>query len=162
MYHHHVLGSVDGNKAPIPFNLNTLYTLLPTHTAAKLEDKLLRAFGYNVKVPILKLRNTDDVDLKWLAEFVYEKVFLNYTTKQWGMRPEELDPLVTGRVPIYISRDDRYFQDAYQGMPQKGYTAMFERMLGHPNIKIMLNTDYREVIKADWERKAVTLFWGAF
>ncbi|WP_201317855.1 UDP-galactopyranose mutase [Paenibacillus sp. EPM92] len=162
LYHHHVLGSVDGNKAPIPFNLNTLYTLLPTHTAAKLEDKLLRAFGYNVKVPILKLRNTDDVDLKWLAEFVYEKVFLNYTTKQWGMRPEELDPLVTGRVPIYISRDDRYFQDAYQGMPQKGYTAMFERMLGHPNIRIMLNTDYREVIKADWERKAVTLFGVPF
>ncbi|WP_248929434.1 UDP-galactopyranose mutase [Paenibacillus hamazuiensis] len=162
LYHHHVLGSIDGRKVPIPFNLNTLHALLPGELAGKLESKLVQTFGYNVKVPILKLRETDDDDLKWLAEYVYEKVFLNYTSKQWGMKPEELDPMVTGRVPVYVSRDDRYFQDAYQGMPLKGYTAMFEKMLDHPNIKVMLNTDYKEVISTDWHSKSVRLFGVPF
>ncbi len=162
LYHHHVLGSIDGRQVPIPFNLNTLHALLPATLADKLEEKLVRTFGYNVKVPILKLRDTDDTDLKWLAEFVYEKVFLHYTSKQWGLKPEELDPTVTGRVPVYISRDNRYFQDAYQGMPKKGYTAMFQRMFDHPNIKLLLNTDYREVLKTDWNRNKLELFGQPF
>lgn len=66
--------------------------------------------------------------------------------KQWELKPEELDPSVTGRVPVYISRDDRYFQDTYQAMPKHGYTLMFNRMLFHKNIKVLLNTSYREIV----------------
>ncbi len=99
LYHHHVLGSIDGKKVPIPFNLNTLHELLPESLARPLEEKLVSKFGYNVKVPILKLRETDDKDLKFLADFVYEKVFLNYTTKQWGNE--------TGRA-----RPDGYWKSA--------------------------------------------------
>jgi UDP-galactopyranose mutase len=56
-----------------------------------------------------------------------------------------LDASVTARVPTRTNRDDRYFTDTYQAMPLHGYTRMFENMLVHPNIKILLNADYREI-----------------
>lgn len=146
-YQHHVLGFIDGKKVPIPFNLNTLHDLLPKSLSQDLEEKLLDKFGFNTKIPILELIKSDDDDLKFLADFVYKKVFLNYTKKQWGVKPEELDPSVTERVPIYISRDNRYFRDKYQGLPRNGYHKIFEKMLENPNIKVMLNTDFKEIIK---------------
>ncbi|MGB3653473.1 MAG: UDP-galactopyranose mutase [Rivularia sp. (in: cyanobacteria)] len=146
-YFHHVLGVIEGKKVPIPFNLNSLYELFPPHYAQKLEDLLLENFGFGVKVPILKLRESASGDLSFLAEYIYNNVFLHYTMKQWELKPEELDKGVTGRVPVYISRDNRYFQDSYQAMPKLGYTEMFRRMLSHPNIKVLLNADYREVVK---------------
>ncbi len=145
-YYHHVLGVVEGKKVPIPFNLNSLYALFPPHYAQKLENLLLEHFGFGVKVPILKLRESASGDLEFLANYIYENVFLHYTIKQWELKPEQLDRGVTGRVPVYISRDNRYFQDRYQAMPKHGYTEMFRRMLNHPNIKVLLNTDYREII----------------
>ena len=98
---------------------------------------MIKKFDLNNKVPILELKKSEDEDLKFLAEFVYEKVFLNYTKKQWGLTPEELDPSVTERVPVYLSKDDRYFQDKYQGLPKDGYYKLFQKMLKNPNIKIM-------------------------
>ncbi|MCP6757338.1 MAG: UDP-galactopyranose mutase [Fischerella sp. CENA71] len=145
-YYHHVLGVVEGKKVPIPFNLNSLHTLFPPHYAQKLENLLLEHFGFGIKVPILKLRESASGDLEFLANYIYEHVFLHYTMKQWELKPEQLDRGVTGRVPVYISRDNRYFQDRYQAMPKHGYTEMFRRMLIHPNIKVLLNTDYREII----------------
>lgn len=145
-YFHHVLGVIDGKKVPIPFNINSLYELFPPKYAETLEAQLLESFGFGVKVPILKLRESASGDLQFLADYIYEKIFLNYTIKQWNLKPEELDKGVTGRVPVYISRDNRYFQDPYQAMPKHGYTEMFNRMVDHPNIKLLLNTDYREVV----------------
>lgn len=86
-------------------------------------------------------------DLRFLADYIYRKVFLNYTMKQWGLKPEEIDPEVTGRVPVVLSNDDRYFQDTYQAVPLRGYTGMIGRMLDHPNIKLMLNTSHDEVLE---------------
>ncbi|KOS60723.1 UDP-galactopyranose mutase [Lysinibacillus agricola] len=145
-YEHRVLAKVDGNEVPIPFNLNTIAEVFSQDLAERLQRKLVDLLGYNVKVPILKLREQNDEDLKFLADYVYEKVFLQYTLKQWGIGPEELDPTVTGRVPVYISRDDRYFQDPYQGLPKYGYTEMFKKMVDHPNIHLMLNTKYQDVM----------------
>ncbi|MEM9947487.1 MAG: UDP-galactopyranose mutase [Cyanobacteria bacterium P01_D01_bin.36] len=145
-YYHQVLGVVEGKKVPIPFNLNTLYELFPPNYAAKLEDLLLENFGFGKKVPILQLKESSSGDLGFLADYIYDNIFLRYTQKQWNLKPEELDNGVTARVPIYISRDNRYFQDPYQAMPQLGYTEMFRRMIDHPNIKVLLNTDYQEVI----------------
>jgi UDP-galactopyranose mutase len=76
---------------------------------------------------------------------LYEKFFRNYTRKQWGLDPSELDASVTARVPVRTTRDNRYFTDRFQAMPVHGYTRMFEKLLDHPNIKVMLNTDYTEV-----------------
>lgn len=162
LYHHHVQGMIDGKKVPIPFNLNTLHEVFPETLANKLESILIENFGYNVKIPILKLRESNSEDLKWLADYIYEKVFLQYTLKQWGMKPEELDPTVTGRVPVYISRDDRYFQNRYQGMPKHGYTQMFQRILDHPNIHLLLNTPYQDILQIDQENLSVILFGHPF
>ncbi|MBB6176101.1 UDP-galactopyranose mutase [Anoxybacillus tengchongensis] len=162
LYHHKVLGVIDGKKVPIPFNLNSIHQVFPKNLAERMEKKLIENFGYNKKVPILKLREAEDKDLKFLADYIYENVFLGYTTKQWGVTPEELDPSVTGRVPVYVSRDDRYFQDHYQGMPKEGYTKLFERMLNHENIKILLNTDYKEVLQFDLETGEAKLFGQKF
>jgi UDP-galactopyranose mutase len=144
-YYHFVLGSVGGKLVPVPFNLNSLYALFPPSYAATLENKLLATFGLGTKIPVLKLRETDDAELKHLADYVYRNVFEGYTLKQWAMKPEQLDPGVTARVPISISRDDRYFQDTYQAMPRHGYSEMCRRILAHPNIKLLLKTDYREI-----------------
>lgn len=136
---------IDGNEVNIPFNLDSLHKVFPEQLANKLEEKLLEKFGFNKKVPILELRQSQDSDLEFLANYVYEKVFLGYTVKQWGVKPENLDPSVSARVPVYISRDDRYFQDKYQAIPQNGYTAMVKNILANPLINVELNTDYKDV-----------------
>ena len=144
-YQHRVLGFIDGKYLPLPFNLNSIYELFSPELARKLEKKLLKNFAYGARVPILELLESDDEDLKFLAEFVYEKVFLNYTMKQWGVKPDEIDKSVTARVPIVVSRDDRYFHDKYQFVPKEGYTQIIQNMLNHPNIKLMLQTNYHDI-----------------
>ncbi len=153
-YFHHVLAHIDGMDVPIPFNLNSIHRVFPESLANRLEEKLIARFGYNVKVPILSLRKEGDADLEFLANFIYEKVFLNYTLKQWGMKPEEIDPAVTERVPVYISKDNRYFQNKYQGIPLHGFTALFKNMLNHPRIRIKLNKDFKD-IKQDIEYERI-------
>ncbi len=147
IYNHRVLAMIDGKKVPIPFNINTLHEVFPDTLAKKLEDKLLNKYAYNAKIPILELKKSTDKDLQFLADFVYEKIFVHYTAKQWGMKPEDMDSAVTARVPIFVGRDDRYFNDIYQMLPKYGYTKLFENMLNNPNIKLMLNTGFREVFK---------------
>ena len=136
---------MDGIEVNIPFNLDSLHKVFPNSLASKLEEKLLEKFGFNKKVPILELRQSKDKDLEFLADYVYQKVFLGYTVKQWGVKPEDLDTSVSGRVPVYISRDDRYFQDKYQAIPQNGYTEMVKNILKNPLIKVELNTDFNNI-----------------
>lgn len=145
-YMHKVVAVIDGIETTIPFNFNTLYDIFPKSLAKRLEVKLLEKFQYNTKVPILEFQKQNDEDLKFLADYVYEKVFLHYTSKQWGKNPEELDSAVTARVPVYLSKDNRYFQDKYQGIPLEGYTKMVENILNHPDIEVKLNTDYKSWI----------------
>ncbi|NBI68193.1 UDP-galactopyranose mutase [Pseudoflavonifractor sp. 60] len=126
---------------PVPFNLTSLETAFGAEEGRRLGDKLVAAYGAEKKVTILELRQNPDPEIAALADYVYEHVFVRYTMKQWGQKPEDIDPNTTARVPVFLSRDDRYFQDAYQGMPLEGYTKMFQRMLDHPNIEVRLNTD---------------------
>jgi UDP-galactopyranose mutase len=157
-YFHRVLGMVEGQLVPIPFNLNSLYALFPPRLAARLEDRLTERYAFGARVPILQLRQSTDGELKSLAQYVYQQVFEGYTKKQWGLAPDELDASVTGRVPVIISRDDRYFQDTYQAMPLEGYTRMFERMLDHPSIEVQLGSDFADVAPAAGAR---VIFTGA-
>ncbi len=145
-YFHEVRGAIDGRLVPIPFNLNSILALFPPSMADRLCDALVERFGFGQKVPILKLRLEADQDLRFLADYVYARVFEGYTLKQWGMRAEELSPGVTARVPVHVSRDDRYFQDHYQAMPEAGYTTLFQRMLDHPRITVELGVDYKEAV----------------
>lgn len=145
VYNHEVLAYIDGKKVPIPFNFNTLYEVFPESKAKVLEEKLLQNYDYNSKVPILELKKSTDNELSFLADFIYEKIFVNYTAKQWGMKPEEMDGAVTARVPVFIGRDNRYFNDSHQMLPSNGYTNMMKNMLSHENIKVLTNTDFKEV-----------------
>lgn len=144
-YYHRVLAVVEGQLVPVPFNLNSVRLLFPPRMAERLEEKLISTFGYGARVPILRLRQKEDEDLRFLADYVYKHVFEGYTLKQWGMRPEELNSSVTARVPVLVSRDDRYFQDTYQAVPKHGYTRLFEHLLAHPNIKVLLGSDWKEL-----------------
>ncbi len=146
LYHHRVKAVIDGKPVPIPFNLNTLREVFPKSLADKLEAALLRNFDYGKKVPILELKKSADSDLQFLADFVYEKIFLHYTEKQWGLSPDKISGAVTARVPVFVGRDDRYFNDRFQAVPLRGYTEMVKNMLAHKNIKLMLNTDFHEVM----------------
>jgi UDP-galactopyranose mutase len=142
-----VLADIYGKKIPVPFNLNSLYMVYDRDKAERLEKKLVFEYGMEKRVTISELRRQTDDDLQELASFIYNNVFLYYTQKQWGVAPEDIDPAVTARVPVLVSYDNRYFQDTYQGIPAEGYTPLFEKMLDHPNINKMLNTDSSMVLK---------------
>ncbi|MFW9875782.1 MAG: UDP-galactopyranose mutase [Candidatus Thorarchaeota archaeon] len=144
-YEHEVLGFVNKKYIPIPFNFNSLDIVFPQEKAKKYEKKLISYFGKNKKVPILELRKTNDQDIRSIADFIYKKVFLDYTVKQWGLKPDEIDPDVTARVPVVTSRDNRYFQNKYQGIPLEGYSQMFEQMTKDSKIEIRLNTDFKKI-----------------
>ncbi|MEA2204920.1 MAG: UDP-galactopyranose mutase [Blastocatellia bacterium] len=142
-YQHRVRASVDGQIVPIPINLDTINSLY----GLQLTSFEVEAFFNKVAEPVEHVRTSEDVVVSKVGRELYEKFFRNYTRKQWGLDPSELDASVTSRVPTRTNRDDRYFTDTYQAMPLHGYTRMFENMLDHPNIKIMLNCDYREIEK---------------
>jgi UDP-galactopyranose mutase len=140
-YQHRVRAWVDGQLLPIPINLDTVNTMYGLNlTSFQLEE-----FFKSVAEPRSPVRTSEDVIVGKVGRELYEKFFRNYTRKQWDLDPSELDAAVTSRVPVRTNRDDRYFTDTYQAMPLHGYTRMFEKLLSHPNIKIMLNTDYREI-----------------
>ncbi len=126
---------------PVPFNLDSLKNAFGPEEGERLGQKLLNAYPAQSQVTILELRQNSDPEIAAIADYVYEHVFVHYTMKQWGQTPEEIDPSTTARVPVRLSRDDRYFQDAYQGMPLHGYTPMFETMLDHPGITVETGVD---------------------
>ena len=143
-YEHRVLAEVDGKLLPIPINRTTVNELygLKLQTDAECD-----AFFASRAEPVDRCRTSEDVVVSKVGRELYEKFFRGYTRKQWGLDPSELDAQVTARVPTRTNTDDRYFTDTYQVMPLHGYTRMFERILSHPRIKIMLNTDYREIVQ---------------
>jgi UDP-galactopyranose mutase len=140
-YQHRVKASVDGQLLPIPINLDTVNTLY----GLSLSVHEVEGFFNAAAEPRDHIRTSEDVIVSRVGRELYEKFFRNYTRKQWGVDPSELDAQVTARVPVRTNRDDRYFTDTYQVMPRRGYTRMFERMLDHPNIHVMLNTSFAEI-----------------
>ncbi|MBV9391147.1 MAG: UDP-galactopyranose mutase [Verrucomicrobia bacterium] len=142
-YQHQVLAHVDGQLLPIPINLDTINSLY----GLRLNSFQLEEF-FETRAEKREIKTSEDVVVSKVGRELYEKFFRGYTRKQWGMDPSELDASVTSRVPTRTNRDRRYFTDVYQSMPAKGYTRLFENMLDHPNIKVLLNTDYREIKKS--------------
>ena len=141
-YEHRVLGMIDGKTVPIPINRTTINALYDLDLKT---DEEAQAFLDSRAEPVETIKTSEDVVVSKIGRELYEKFFKGYTTKQWGLDPSQLDKSVTSRVPTRTNEDDRYFTDAHQIMPKHGYTRMFEKMLDHPNIKIMLNADYREI-----------------
>jgi UDP-galactopyranose mutase len=140
-YEHKVLAEVDGKLVPITINLDTINKLYGLNLTS---DELEGWFAERAE-HVDEIRTSEDVVVSKVGRELYEKFFRGYTRKQWGLDPSELDKSVTARVPTRTNRDDRYFGDEYQFMPRHGYTRMFERMLDHPNINIMVQTDYKDI-----------------
>ncbi len=140
-YEHRVLASVDGQLVPIPINLTTLERLYGKPFTAESAERFLAARAEYVD----RVVTSEDVVVRKIGRELYEKFFRGYTRKQWGLDPSELDATVAGRIPTRTNRDDRYFTDTYQAMPQQGYAAMFKRMLNHPRIEVLLETDFARV-----------------
>ncbi|HJX08717.1 MAG TPA: UDP-galactopyranose mutase, partial [Actinomycetota bacterium] len=140
-YEHRVRASVDGQLLPIPINLDTINAVY----GLSLSEDEVEGFLATVAEPRAHIRTSEDVVVGAVGRRLYELFFRGYTRKQWGLDPSELDASVTARVPTRTNHDDRYFTDRFQAMPRDGYTAMFQRMLAHPNITVALETDHRDV-----------------
>ena len=140
-YEHRVLAQVDGQLVPIPINLTTLNALY----GLSMSSEEAEVFLAERAEPVATIRTSEDVVVNQIGRELYEKFFRGYTRKQWGLDPSALDKSVTSRIPTRTSEDDRYFGDTFQIMPTDGYTQMFERMLDHPNIDLLLNTDFKAV-----------------
>lgn len=141
-YEHRVLAEVDGKLVPMPINRTTLNLL---YDAGLETDEDAERYLESRAEPVETIRTSEDVVVSKVGRELYETFFRGYTRKQWGMDPSELDKSVTSRVPTRTDTDDRYFMDKFQAMPAEGYTAMFKRILSHPNITLRLGEDYRDV-----------------
>ena len=147
-YNHKVLANIHGTLIPVPFNHQSLKLVFGEDKGERLYQKLVSTFGQDKKVPIMQLREKNDPELEEVANFVYENVFLHYTMKQWGKTPDQIDPAVMGRVPVFVGDDDRYFPQApHQGMPAESYTKLFENMLNHDLIDVFLGVEARDVMQ---------------
>jgi UDP-galactopyranose mutase len=153
-YEHRVLACVEGRLVPIPINLDTVNRVY----GLSLTSDELPGFFERMAEPRESIRTSEDQVVSKVGWDLYRKFFQGYTRKQWGLDPSELDASVIARIPIRTNRDDRYFTDTYQYMPKHGYTRMFERMLDHPNISVLLQTDYRDV--ASWTRFRQMVYTG--
>lgn len=153
-YEHRVLAEVDGQKVPIPINLDTVNALY----GLDLTSEQLEAWFEDKAEPVADPQTSEDVVVSKVGRELYEKFFRGYTRKQWGLDPSELDKSVTSRVPTRTNRDDRYFNDTFQAMPEHGYTRMFEAMVSHPNIHVMLQTEYQDIRDVIPHRR--TIFTG--
>ncbi len=141
-YQHRVISYVDGNFVPMPISLETINKLYNLN----LSESGMEDFIDSMRVKDIEIKSSEDVVLSQAGRDIYEKFFKYFTLKQWGVYPSELDPTVIKRIPFRKNRDTRYFTDKYQGNPKYGYTKMCEKMLDNKHIKIMLNTDYKDVI----------------
>lgn len=150
-YEHRVLADIDGSLLPIPINLDTINKFY----GLSLDESRAAEFLLSLAEPCEQIRTSEDAVVSRVGRRLYEKFFRGYTRKQWGLDPSELDAQVTARIPVRTNRDDRYFGDAFQYMPLRGYTRMFENMLDHDNITLALGVDYRELQKSAHFRELI-------
>jgi len=141
-YVHRVIASVNGKEVYLPINLATMEALYNR----KFTPETLEEYFEQQRVKLDNIRNSRDVVVSQVGEELYELFIKNYTKKQWGVYPDELDPQVTKRLPVRFNRDTRYFTDSYQGIPKYGFTKMFENIINNKNIHVLLNTDYKDIV----------------
>ena len=143
-YIHKVLVEIDRKKFSIPFDFSHLDKVFLNESDV-IKKKLLNEFNNCEQISIFDLKEKNDDDLKRVYNYIYEKIFKNYSFKQWGVALEEVDKTVLTRIPIYLKYDNKYFQDKYQGVPLSGYTKLIEKILNHENIEIRLNSQYEDL-----------------
>lgn len=140
-YFHKVGALVDGQTIPIPFNFNSIDLIFSKKQAQELKGALIENYGFGTKVSILKLSESQDKKLQFLSSFIFDKIFKGYTEKQWGIDASKVNKSVLSRVPVNISKDNRYFSDLYQGLPLNGYSNFCKSLSNHKNIEVLLNKE---------------------
>lgn len=140
-YEHRVLANWYGTHLPVPFNQTSLEIAFGKVKGTELFERMVSVFGMGAELTVGELVACAEEDLQEVTEFVYKNIFAYYTEKQWGVPAQDVDMRILNRVPIRLSRDDRYFTDPFQGVPASGYTAFFENLLDHDNIQVCLNTE---------------------
>ena len=143
-YEHKVLAKLNGELYRIPINRDTINKLYNKNFTS---DEEMEKFYLSVKEKRSPILNSEDLIINKIGKDLFEKFYKNYTIKQWFLEPKKLNASVCGRIPVRTNNDDRYFTDKYQFMPDYGYSKLFKNMVSHPNISIMLNTDYKDVIR---------------
>lgn len=151
---HQVLASVDDKLVPIPVNINTVNALCNENICSEEE---MNAWLLQNQVKYASIENSEHMGKSRVGEHLYNKMFKQYTYKQWSKYPEELDPSVLARIPVRNNFDNRYFDDKYQALPKHGYTHFVKNMIDHPNIECLLNTDYFEYRKMVNPNDAITV-----
>jgi UDP-galactopyranose mutase len=140
-YEHRVRAVCAGQLYPMPINRTTINRLY----GLDLDEAGVAEYLERVRVPRDPIRTSEDVVLSSVGPDLCEKFFRGYTRKQWGLDLSELSAGVAARIPTRTNDDDRYFTDKFQSMPAEGYTAMFARMLDHPNIEVRVGTEYAQI-----------------
>ena len=153
-YEHKVLAQIDDKKVPLPINLNSIKILFPEEYGV-MSRVIISEYGFGNNVPILSMMKSNINEIRDLADFLYRKVYLEYTMKMWNLNPKQIDPSVTGRIPFRVSYDDRHFLHRYQVMPKYGFTNLFKNMLNHPNISVKLDTEANEEISVDFNNQVI-------
>ncbi len=161
-YTHRVLGKINGKLIPIPFNFTGIDQLFSEEKAAMLKEQLSQAFPLKDRISVSELLEHSNDNIAQLGQFIFERVFVNYTAKQWGVPVSEVDTSVINRVPVVIGYDDRYFSDPYQAMPKEGYSALFQELLSHPNISVQLGCEASDYLKLDFSRGEVNFRGSQF
>lgn len=152
-YQYIIKAHVDGQLFDFPINLNTINQFYNLNLSTSEVKKFLE----KIRVKIDKPKNAEEQVISKVGWEIYEKFFKNYSIKQWGIEPKDLDASVTARIPVRYNKDPRYFDSFYQAMPKDGYHRLFENLLNHPTIKLELNTDLKNIKrKIDYEKLIYT------
>lgn len=146
---------VRGALHPFPINLDTLEQFYGRGLDVSTAEGLLR----RSRQPVTNPRNSEELVLSRVGRELYEAFYRNYTIKQWGVHPRDLDPEVCGRIPVRLNRDPRYVDHRFQVMPRRGYTAMFSKMLRHPRIRVLLDCPF-EGVRARVRPRRATVYTG--
>lgn len=144
-YHHTVQADWYGTYLPLPFNENSIEIAFGKEKAASYIDRLENNYGCGSQITLRQLRQADDPVLKEIGSFVYENVYRSYSRKQWGVAPDQVDDAIIDRLPVRLSHEDAFYPHAHQGVPQDGYTVLFERMLDDSHITVCLQTEAESV-----------------
>lgn len=150
-----LLSFIDGNYIQLPFNFLSVQQLIGAEKAEALLAKLRAAFYGRDRVPILELVDHEDQQISEYGTLLFEKAYRTYTSKMWGIQPEQIDKYVLERVPMAMSYDERYLNKDFQYLPTEGFTKLFEKMLDHPNIEVRLNTDALPLLRLEEETGSI-------
>lgn len=144
-----LLSFIDGKYVRLPFNFTTVQQLVGAEQAESLLAKLRQEFYGRDRVPVLELVEHQDNDISAYGRLLFEKAYRTYTSKMWGIEPEQIDKSVLDRVPMAMSYDERYLNKDFQYLPVLGFTKLFDNMLKHHNIQVQLNVDALAHLRLD-------------